>query len=143
MGSCIVCDVGISCNARAPPHSYHASSVASVCAVDNIEMDATGALTGGSIPLPFTSGDVCEDARELSATKVVGGRTVGCGRSPGGLLRISLLGTGGRSYVAGSQADRLMHDGSRLSGIASAVTLGGKVVLASPDSPGLLVCDAA
>mmetsp|Transcript_32461 Transcript_32461/g.84804 ORF Transcript_32461/g.84804 Transcript_32461/m.84804 type:complete len:108 (+) Transcript_32461:1162-1485(+) len=106
-------------------------------------MDATGALTGGSIPLPYTSESVCDEAKDLSATKVVGGRTVGCGSSPGGLLRISLLGTGGRSYVAGAQADLTMHDGSKLSGVASAVALGRKVVLGSPNSPGLLVCDAA
>ena len=117
------------------------SLLRSGAAVDNIEMDATGALTGGSMPLPFTTETVCEDAKDLSATKVVGGRTVGCGSSPGGLLRISLLGTGGRSYVAGSQSDLMMHDGSQMSGVSSAVALAGKVVLGSPNSPGLLICD--
>lgn len=115
--------------------------------LDNIEMDDSsgapppGRLTGGSLPLPFSSETVCEEAPQLSATKVVGGRTVGCGASPGGLVSMTLLGTGGRSFVAGTQTDVAMHDGSKLSGVSSAVQLGGKVVMGSPNSPGLLVCD--
>jgi len=55
---------------------------------------------------------------------------------------MTLLGTGGRSYVAGTQTDVAMHDGSKLSGVSSAVQLGGKVAMGSPNSPGVLLCDA-
>ena len=116
--------------------------------LDNIEVDdgngvpPPGRLIGGSMPLPYSSETVCEEAPELSATRVIGGRTVGCGASPGGLLSMTLLGTGGRSYVAGTQTDVAMHDGSKLSGVSSAVQLGGKVAMGSPNSPGVLLCDA-
>ena len=84
---------------------------------------------------------LCDEAKYLSATSVVDGREVGCGRSPGGLLQISLLGTGGRSFVDGTQSDLLMHDGALLSGVTSAILLGGKVLMGSANSPGLLICD--
>tara|TARA_B110001469_G_C9468570_1_gene235630 strand:+ start:195 stop:314 length:120 start_codon:yes stop_codon:yes gene_type:complete len=34
-----------------------------------------------------------------------------------------------------------MHDGSLLSGISSAIQLGGKILMGSANSPGLLLCD--
>ena len=59
-------------------------------------------------------------------------------------LQISLLGTGlggarPRSLVDGTQSDLLMHDGSLLSGVTSAIQLGGKVLMGSANSPGLLL----
>ena len=84
---------------------------------------------------------MCDEASYLSATNVIDGREVGCGKSPGSLLQISLLGTGGRSFVDGTQSDLLMHDGSLLSGVTSAIQLGGKVLMGSANSPGLLLCD--
>ena len=110
-------------------------------ALDNIEMDQDGKLTGGSIPFPYTSASVCDEAEGLSATKVVDGREIGCGKSPGGLLRISLLGTGGHSFVDGTQSDHAMHDGSLMSGVSAALQIGNKVLLGSPNSPGVLLCD--
>ena len=56
--------------------------------VDNVETGADGALYGGTIPLKYTCREVCSNAPDLAATKVVGGREVGCGRSPGGALRV-------------------------------------------------------
>jgi len=108
--------------------------------LDNIEMTPEGQLSAGTIPLLYTTGVVCDEAPELSANKTVGGRDVGCGRSPGSMLLISLLGTGKRSYVSGTQTDFAMHDGSKLSGISSALSLGGKVVMGSSIAPGLLLC---
>ena len=84
-------------------------------------------------PTPSPPSQVCDEASYLSATNVIDGREVGCGKSPGSLLQISLLGTGGgwRSFVDGTQSDRLMHDGSLLSGVTSAIQLGGKVLMGS------------
>jgi len=109
--------------------------------LDNIEMSFDGSLHGGSIPLPYTSGVTCEDAKELSATKIVDGREVGCGKSPGGLLKISLLGTGGKSFVDGTQVEMAVHDGSLLSGVSAALQFNKKVVMGGPYKPGLLLCD--
>eukprot|EP00450_Noctiluca_scintillans_P031507 CAMPEP_0194551254 /NCGR_PEP_ID=MMETSP0253-20130528/96130_1 /TAXON_ID=2966 /ORGANISM="Noctiluca scintillans" /LENGTH=420 /DNA_ID=CAMNT_0039398711 /DNA_START=38 /DNA_END=1298 /DNA_ORIENTATION=- len=106
--------------------------------VDNIEMSADGELHGGSMPLPFTFEELCHDG--LGANKVVGGRNVGCGSAPGGLLKISLLGTGGKSFVDGVQTDVSMHDGSKLSQVSAAVEVGNKVAMGSPLSPGVLLC---
>ena len=92
-------------------------------------------------PTPSPPSQVCDEASYLSATNVIDGREVGCGKSPGSLLQISLLGTGGRSFVDGTQSDLLMHDGSLLSGVTSAIQLGGKVLMGSANSPGLLLCD--
>ena len=119
--------------------------------VDNIEMTADGRLSAGSIPLPYTSGSVCEEAPALAAgprgrikgaAVAVGGREVGCGRSPGGQLFISLIGTGGGAFRDGTQVDACMHDGSLLSGVSSAIHVeSGKLVMSGPDHPGVLVCD--
>merc|ERR1712136_563513 len=84
--------------------------------LDNIEMSADGELHGGS--------------------------NVGCGSAPGGLLKISLLGTGGKSFVDGVQTDVSMHDGSKLSQVSAAVEVGNKVAMGSPLSPGVLLCPA-
>jgi len=108
--------------------------------LDNIEMSADGELHGGSMPLPFTFEELCHDG--LGANKVVGGRNVGCGSAPGGLLKISLLGTGGKSFVDGVQTDVSMHDGSKLSQVSAAVEVGNKVAMGSPLSPGVLLCPA-
>ena len=111
--------------------------------LDNIDMAADGKhLNGGTVPLPYTCGTVCEDAAGLSATKTVDGREVGCGRQPGSMLQISLLGTGGKSYVDGTQVDKAMHDGSKLDGVASAIQIQQKILLSGPSSPGLLICEA-
>ena len=112
-------------------------------AVDNIEMGPDGRLHAGAMPFLYTSASVCEEARPLSATRVVDGREIRCGKSPGSMLRISLLGTGGRSFVDGTQTDVLVHDGSLLSGATSALQLGGRVLLGSADAPGVLLCDVA
>ena len=119
--------------------------------VDNIEMTADGRLSAGSIPLPYTSGSVCEEAPALAAgprgrikgaAVAVGGREVGCGRSPGGQLVISLIGTGGGAFRDGTQVDARMHDGSLLSGVSSAIPVeSGKLIMGAPDHPGVLVCD--
>jgi hypothetical protein len=112
--------------------------------VDNIEMTPEGKLSAGSIPLLYTAEVVCEDHAfsAFSATKTVNGRTVGCGKSPGGLLSVSLLGLGGSKYTIGTQEDGLMHDGSLLSGVSAALELGGNTLLGSPYSPGLLLCSS-
>jgi sugar lactone lactonase YvrE len=107
-------------------------------AVDNIEMSEEGELQAGSLPLLFAFEELCEDG--LGANKVVGGRNVGCGSTPGGLLSISLLGTGGKSFVDGVQTDVSMHDGSKLSQVSAALKVGSKVAMGSPTSPGVLVC---
>merc|ERR1711957_402662 len=87
--------------------------------LDNIEMTADGgALQAGSIPLPYSYPVVCDEAEALSATKVVGGRSVGCGTSPGGLLKIELKKDKHGAFVPGAQTDHAMHDGSKLSAIA-------------------------
>jgi len=111
-------------------------------ALDNIEMRSDGKLDGGTIPLAHTSGTVCDQLSILAITRVVDGREVGCGKSPGSLLQISLLGTGGKSFVDGTQTEKAVHDGSKLSGVAAALNINGKVVLGGPDHPGVLVCDA-
>ena len=107
--------------------------------VDNIELGSDGALYAGTVPLPYTSRVVCDEAAELAATKVVDGREVGCGKAPGGALRIDLASHDGGK--AGAQAQLAMHDGSLLSGVASALQLGDKVAMGSPDSTGVLLCD--
>ena len=56
-----------------------------------------------------------------------------CGKSPGGALRIEI--------EKEEQTRLVMHDGSMLSGVSSALKLGRKVVLGGPESHGLLVCD--
>ena len=90
------------------------------------------------------SGSVCEEAPALSrSSTVVGGREVGCGKSPGGRLVISLLGAGGGAVLAGTQVDTTMHDGHILSGISAAIQVGGKVLMGGPDHPGVLMCDSA
>ena len=73
---------------------------------------------------------------------MVGGREVGCGKSPGGRLVISLLGAGGGAVLAGTQVDTTMHDGHILSGISAAIQVGGKVLMGGPDHPGVLMCDS-
>ena len=108
--------------------------------LDNIEMTPEGRLSGGSIPAVFTAKATCEEAKPLTFNKVVDGREIGCGRSPGGMVLISLLGTGGSSYVDGTQIEHAMHDGSKLDGISAALQLSGKVLLSGPNSPGLLLC---
>ena len=75
------------------------------------------------------------------ALSLIDGWEVGCGKSPGGLLVISLAGTGGKSFVDATQVDKLTHDGSLLSGVSAALRLNGKVVMSSPNAPGVLVCD--
>jgi len=114
--------------------------------VDNLEMTADGALHAGTIPFPYASASVCQEAPALSASKVVSGRRVSCGAQPGGLLEIGLLGTGesarGKSFVDGRQTDILTHDGTALDGVSSALRVGAKVVLGSPHAKGLLFCDA-
>lgn len=93
------------------------------------------------MPLLFSHDMACKEG--FGDTKVVGGRTVGCGsgKSPGGLLQISLLGTGGKSFVDGIQTDVFMHDGSQLSSMSAALKIAsGKVVLGSPSSGGILIC---
>merc|ERR1712232_8643 len=55
---------------------------------DNIEMTDDGKLSAGTIPLPYACGMVCSDAKELSASKMVDGRQVGCGRAPGTLMTL-------------------------------------------------------
>lgn len=116
------------------------SSFPTVHKVDNIEMGPDGSLYGGTVPLPYTSRVVCIEAADLALTKVVDGREVGCGKAPGGALRISIVSSDG-GMTAGTQADLAMHDGSLLSGVSSALLLGAKVAMGSPDSPGVLLCD--
>lgn len=102
--------------------------------MDNIAMvDVEGRelLSGGSIPLLYTAEIACE-AGLGGSERQVSGRTVGCGRSPGGLL---LLDPRDGAVVADK-----VHDGSKLSGISSAVTVGGAYLLGSPSSPGILMC---
>jgi len=102
--------------------------------VDNMETGADGALYGGSVPLKYTCREVCSNAPDLAATKVVGGREVGCGRSPGGALRVSF-------EDGGAQTELVMHDGSMLSGVTAALKVGGAVVLGSAEARGVLVCE--
>jgi len=109
--------------------------------LDNLEMQSDGKLSAGTMPLPYTAETICEDAQELSRSSIMNGREVGCGKSPGGLLVISLAGTGGKSFVDATQVDKLTHDGSLLSGVSAALRLNGKVVMSSPNAPGVLVCD--
>ena len=59
---------------------------------------------------------------------------MGCGKSPGGALRVSF-------EDGGAQTELVMHDGSMLSGVSAALKVGGAVVLGSPEARGLLVCD--
>jgi len=103
---------------------------------DNIEVQGDQ-ISGGSIPLPFSMAVVCEDMPQLSWTRVVDGREVACGKSPGGLTSISLTSEGS---VGDVQEDVLIHDGSLLSGVSAALKLGGKVMMGSPISPGVLMC---
>lgn len=116
------------------------SEIKSKHVLDNIEMSADGKLMGGSIPLPYTSGTVCDEAKDLSMSADMDGRHIGCGHSPGGLLEISPVDTGGKSFVDGTQVDKGIHDGGLLSGISAAVQSGDKIVLGSPFSTGLLIC---
>jgi len=108
--------------------------------LDNVEMTADGKLSAGSIPLLYTAEVVCDEAKVLSAARVIGGREVGCGRSPGGLLRVSLLSADGKAFVDDRQEDVVMHDGSLLSGVSSALRVNGKVVMGGPNAPGVLLC---
>ena len=62
-------------------------------------------------------------------------------RLPAACSRSASSARGGRSFVDGTQSDLLMHDGSLLSGISSAIQLGGKILMGSANSPGLLLCD--
>eukprot|EP00933_Yihiella_yeosuensis_P063138 TRINITY_DN66220_c0_g1_i1.p1 TRINITY_DN66220_c0_g1~~TRINITY_DN66220_c0_g1_i1.p1 ORF type:complete len:406 (-),score=58.89 TRINITY_DN66220_c0_g1_i1:250-1428(-) len=113
------------------------SDIKLVHSVDNIEVDDDGlSLQGGSIPQLFTHPSVCEEG--LGSTREVDGRKISCGHCPGGLLRINISGT---VPVAGAQKDVLMHDGSKLSTISSAIQVGSKVVIGSPNSPGALLCE--
>jgi len=108
--------------------------------VDNIEMTADGTLSAGSNPLPYTSGSVCDEAPALARNGATGGREVGCGRSPGGQLTISLAGSSD-AFLPDTQIDARMHDGSLLSGVSAAIPVGDKVLMGGPDHPGVLVCD--
>lgn len=110
------------------------SSVKPKHILDNIEVDAEGYLAGGSVPLPYTSHGVCDEAKQLSATKVVSGHTVGCGRSPGGLMLFSADGAEVKAEIN--------SDGSLMSDISAALKVGTKVLMGSYHSPGILLCDA-
>lgn len=109
--------------------------------LDNFEMSAEGKLMGGSVPLPYTTKEICDEAKDLSMSKEMDGIHVGCGHAPGGLLEISLLSTGDKSFIDASQADVGIHDGGLLSGISAALQLDDKIVMASPFSTGVLICD--
>ena len=112
-------------------------------------MSDAGILEGGTIPLLHTSHTMCENAPILSRSRDIDGRQVGCDKSPGGLLSISpddlTDARSFRSYDAESsggarQVDRIMHDGSLLSGVSAAIMVNGKALIGSPDHPGILVC---
>lgn len=102
--------------------------------IDNIEVGPDGHLHGGSIPIAFASFSACDHG--LGDTVTIGGRSLGCGRCPGGLLQMSV----GSDGAGTAQADVLMHDGSKLHQVAAALKVGDRVVLGSPASPGALVC---
>ena len=59
---------------------------------------------------------------------------MGCGKSPGGALRVSF-------EDGGAQTELVMHDGSMLSGVTAALKVGGAVVLGSAEARGVLVCE--
>jgi hypothetical protein len=95
-------------------------------AMDNIEYDAaSGELLMGSIALLHTV--VANDGKPLAEWRPV----------PGGMS------VAARSAETGAWVVRhpLMHDGSVLSQISAAARLGGVVVLGSPFSDGVLVCE--
>eukprot|EP00928_Gymnodinium_smaydae_P065818 TRINITY_DN48908_c0_g1_i1.p1 TRINITY_DN48908_c0_g1~~TRINITY_DN48908_c0_g1_i1.p1 ORF type:complete len:412 (+),score=47.05 TRINITY_DN48908_c0_g1_i1:49-1236(+) len=106
--------------------------------IDNFEMMADGLLHAGTIPLPHTCQTVCEESPALSRSRTIAGREVGCGRSPGGLLLIDVADSAGEA----KQADKVMHDGSLMSGVSSALMVNPqKALLGSPHSRGTLLCD--
>ncbi|KAJ1444755.1 hypothetical protein M885DRAFT_580366 [Pelagophyceae sp. CCMP2097] len=110
--------------------------------LDNIEIaDDDATLYGGTIPLPFAHPAVCEVG--LGAARVVGGRAVSCGTSPGGLLRLR-RGDGALGWAAGATPaqEDFVHDGALLSAPASAIALNNETLVAmgAPYSPGVLVC---
>jgi hypothetical protein len=88
------------------------SKFQTIHSLDNIEMNNNGQLAGGSSPLAYTSRAACKDG--LGHSGMVGGRRVGCGASPGGLLLISLVGVLPRGYKGENQTEILMHDGSQV-----------------------------
>ena len=97
--------------------------------LSNLSPEATYTV-GGETRCQITG----SNAPDLAATKVVGGREVGCGRSPGGALRVSF-------EDGGAQTELVMHDGSMLSGVTAALKVGGAVVLGSAEARGVLVCE--
>ena len=67
----------------------HVSAFKTKHVLDNIEMTPDGKLSGGTVPLVHTCEAICGHAKMLAATRTVAGRTVGCGKAPGGLLSIT------------------------------------------------------
>ena len=43
-------------------------------------------------------------------------------------------------WCISAQVDKVMHDGSLMTGVSSGIQLGSKVLLGSPNAKGVLVC---
>ena len=104
--------------------------------LDNIDMVQVGddeLLSCGSIPLCYTADTVCEEGLGKAEATVAGKITVGCGKSPGGLLLLD-------PSRSGAVVAEKNHDGSILSTVSSAVRVGDATLIGSPWSPGILLC---
>lgn len=94
---------------------------------DNIEYDeATGDIHVGSIPLPLASLRYMKGEDTLAA--------------PGGLIVMHKI-QGSTSEEVWEVKHEVNHDGSLLPQISAAVLHGSKVVMGSPFSNGVLLCD--
>mmetsp|Transcript_34273 Transcript_34273/g.67384 ORF Transcript_34273/g.67384 Transcript_34273/m.67384 type:complete len:393 (-) Transcript_34273:85-1263(-) len=100
--------------------------------INIIEADGRELVVGGSLPTLHTSVTACGKGLG-GAERQIADRTVGCvAGSPGGLLVLDPRN--------GEVVTEKNHDGSKLSGVSTALMVGGALLLSSAFSPGVLLC---
>jgi len=103
--------------------------------LDNINIIEAGGrdlVVGGSIPILHTVEKACVNGLG-GAERRIADRTVGCvAGTPGGLLVLDPR--------DGEVVMEKNHDGSKLSGVSTALLVGDALLLSGPFSPGVLLC---